>query len=724
MHGFLIVSQTISSSSVLLDSTFLKKRAQLPKIIGILVISLSLLTSCSSQAPKKNDIVTSPISQDIEPQSLDAEKIILLTQQMITDEANADVINIALENLSKASTLYVQEGNYSKAIWLTEQTLQLHSPISSINSIANDQLSPQEKTQLAYQANQIIALKLIKSQSLQALNYYELSEQPLKEVLTLTQQHNLALNYDYYQLQSELLQFQNRAIDSLQASLHAFALNTQRNEETFNAESLLLWQKISMLSPWQVELLSKREAPHLKGWLALNRYANKFGGDSEQLSRYIRQWQRKNPQHPANNIAADLSQQQISKVVFENIAVILPLTGKQQNAGIALQQGLLAAFEQDNLQQEGEKSLHFFDSNKLNWPSLPSQFRDQKIDFVIGPLLKSSIDKYLELTLTSTDLPQGTNLDAKATVENNNPLLNKDNTSVDTITVENNPISSNKSFESSLVIDLPTLLLNLPNQEIASQKHIAFSMRPEDEAIQAAATLSQIGFKEAIVLSHKDTVSQRIAKAFVNEWKNKTKQSLEVVYFEQGKSMQNNLEASLDVKASQNRIDELQGRVKQTIKSQTRNRRDIDMIYVIGSPQQTRLVKPYIDVNISPFSSLIPIYASSRSHSMKNDTSSTNDLQGLTFTEIPWLLTSKEQNKGLANLSKKLWPKRRDSLSRLFAMGFDSYNLVNKVNLMQQAPYIHYFGQTGVLKLNNHILTRSFIWGKYQNNGVSQITLN
>ena len=134
-------------------------------------------------------------------------------------------------------------------------------------------------------------------------------------------------------------------------------------------------------------------------------------------------------------------------------------------------------------------------------------------------------------------------------------------------------------------------------------------------------------------------------------------------------------------------------------------------------------MKPYIEVNISPFAEVIPVFASSRSHSIHSDYSSNSDLRGLTFTEIPWLLTS-EQNSELAALSQELWPKRNGGLSRLFAMGYDSYQLISKIPLMQQAPYLQHWGQTGTLKLNeNSILTRSLLWGTYKKNKVVSIAM-
>jgi len=722
MHGFFIVGQNISSPRHFINNTCLLKTAQLVKTVGLFIVMTSLLTSCSSQVAQKKITKEVIVSKDSPTQLLNAEQTITFAQEMITDNVDGATINEAIRNLTNASQLYLQEKNYNKAIWLAEKTIRLTSEPRFNTDIHTSTDTEAENNQPPNQATQLMQLMLIKAQSYQALNYNELSYQELEKITSFAQQHNLALTFDYYQLKSDVLQSKSRAIASLQASLYAFSLDTQKNEDLIAEARLLLWQKIKMLSPWQVDLLTKRKAPDLDGWLKLNQYANKFGNDSKQLSRYVSQWHRQYPNHPASSISLQLLQQNLTQEVIENVAIILPLTGNQNSAGLAIQQGILAGFEQDNRQQNTQKTLHFFDSNTLDWQSLSAKFIDKKIDFVIGPLLKSHLDKYLELNLTSTDTDTDTDTDTNT--DNNQQQITKadigGNSDID------RPINANNDnvLNYTKAMNLPTLFLNLPKQQVLAANQVAFSMSPEDEAIQAAASLSQIGFKQAIVLSHQDKVSKRIALAFVSKWQEKTGQSLDIVYFEQGSVMQDNLQASLGIKSSQSRIDELQGRVKQTIKAQTRNRRDIDMIYVVGSAQQTRLVKPYIDVNISPFSTLIPIYASSRSHSIKNDTSSTNDLRGLTFTEMPWLLTSTSQNESLAKLSAKLWPKRNDNLSRIFAMGFDSYNLINKLGLMQQAPYIHHFGQTGVLQLNNNILTRSLIWGRYQQKGVSQITLD
>ena len=188
--------------------------------------------------------------------------------------------------------------------------------------------------------------------------------------------------------------------------------------------------------------------------------------------------------------------------------------------------------------------------------------------------------------------------------------------------------------------------------------------------------------------------------------------------------MQNQLQASLGVDLSQQRTKELNRRIKYSIKSELRNRRDVDMIYVVGLPLETKLLKPYIDVNISPFADLIPVYASSRSHSTKIDKSDNRDLSGLIFTEMPWQLKSKLQNKALVAQAKKLWPNRSDSLQTIFAMGFDSLALVDKISAMQNKTYVRHYGQTGILQLgDDNILKRSLIWGKYSRSKVQEIAM-
>ena len=569
----------------------------------------------------------------------------------VTDNKQAALIN---QLLIEASELFLQEKKFLKALWLANKVSQMVSTTTNV-----------------------YRLLLVKAASLQALNHTEQATAQLHLIAQLASDtkyqqsaSKVTLTLTYYQLLSDVLLAQNKLSQSLAAQLFAFSLHKTTTEQDIFG----LWQQLIQLPPWQIQQIANEKPPFFKGWQQLLSYSQKFGDKPLKLSRYLSLWEKKYPTHPAHIIVETLLNSEITSEHIENIAVLLPLTGAQSSAGLAAQQGILAAY-----QNPPSVNIHFIDTNHIDWDTLAVKFSELTIDHVIGPLLRPHVDKYITISANAPNL------------------------------------------------QVPTLLLNKANQPLASYQSV-LSMRPENEAEQAAEVLSQQSYQSPLILSYQDKTSKRIAQAFSHKWQKITGKPVDIVYFDQGKKMQSSLKDSLDVNASQIRIDQLKGRLKQVIKAEPRNRRDLDMIYLVGTAAQTRLIKPYIDVNISPFATVIPVYASSRSHSYFNDINnedSTSDLQNLTFTQMPWLLNAKQRNKPLAKLSQELWPKRTDSLSRIFAMGFDSYQLLEKIPLMQQAPYIVHYGQTGTLKLEeNNIITRSLTWGRYQKNKAMEVSID
>lgn len=660
MHGFFHFSQTNFSVFYLQGSalTRLLKYKHTNILFGAVILITFFLGGCSAPTPViKAPVKKVPTNTEKVTVKKTAKDKLALAETLNDLPATPTLTKKINTLLVESSELYLQQEDFSKALWLANRTTDL----------------VKENYLFTYR------LLLVKAKSLQALNYHHAAYKQLKVIQELVTFVNIESNstplkpsYDYYLSLKDALELEQLPVKALIAELTAFSLNNDSTTE----DVFSLWNNLGSLNQWQLTQLVKANPPLIKGWQQLLNYSHKFGANNEQFSRYLTLWEMHYPTHPANIVIEELKVSTLSIAKIENIAVLLPLSGSQKSAGSAVQQGILSAYENDTVNK-----IHFIDTNKVDWNTLAAQFTESKIDHVIGPLLKSNVESYLNLS------------------------------------------------EQQIALQIPTLFLNLPNAKQLASYQTVLSMRPEDEAVQAAATLSQQNYNNPIILSHQDRVSKRLAVAFKQQWQLLTGNDVDIIYFNHGKQMQISLKEALDVNSSQTRIKQLQSRLKNNIKSESRNRRDIDMIYLIGSASQTRLSKPYIDVNISPFAAIIPVFASSRSHSnfdyINNNNGSTNDLQGLTFTQIPWLLTSKQQNKKLAQLSHRLWPKRTDSLSRIFAMGYDSYNLLKKTSLMHQAPYIRHFGQTGVLKLNNNnVLTRSLIWGRYQNDKVMQIAMD
>lgn len=599
--------------------------------VSITVLISSAIVSCSNQRP---------VSQQPSPQKkIESTKAgDVSAQQYVAMAKNSSPV-AAISLLIKASNQFVKEQNFTQALWLAEQTY----PLTNITT---------EQKQLS----------LIIVESLINLQQPELALDTITQI-DIDNDISVEQLHTYYQFLATIQHKRGLDLVAVDANLRAFAI--QKDE----AQIANLWQQLNGLAQWQIEQLAQLKPPYIKGWQQLLNFSHRFGYEPQTFQRYLTQWQRQYPQHPARILIPELANTTFDNTHdLNNIAIILPLSGKQKGAGEAAQQGILASFNNSD-----DKKLFFIDANTLDFSTLSEQLAQLNADYVIGPLLKSNVDSYLG--------------------------------------------QSN--------IDTPTLLLNMPIHQQIKPQHIVFSMDPSDEAVQAATTLSRQHYIHPIVFSQNDKVSERIATTFAKQWQTITGEKPEVIVFNRDGKILTQLKESLEVEYSQQRIDNIDKRIRRKLKTQTRNRRDIDMIYLVGSPNETRLLKPYIDVNISPFANAIPIFASSRSHSDNADRSDSRDLTGLKFTEMPWLLNSKQQNKSLKALNKAIWPDRNDSLQRIFAMGYDSLALLNKFNALKQTPYIRHFGQTGVLKLNDKgILTRSLLWGSYQKDKAEEIAMD
>jgi hypothetical protein len=626
------------------------------------IIIASLITSCTTTKTEKKIE-----KKTIAGQSDDLTRI---TSKDYLNRAKSLPASKSIPMLVSASEQLLFEGKLHQAIWLANQTCVLVTAefTQGINQKFCQGLNPSSAiNNIIDNAKLALLYRIIsvKAGALGQLGYYSLAKKQLIVIESIHDEYAMAYPISYYQLIKLIATDQSLTLKVINAQLRILSVQADITDD----DAFLLWQSLSQLSSWQIKQLIIMNPPNFKGWQTLLSIAHRLGSQRQQFNQALDRWQQLNNTHLANIIIPTLRKN--SETLgsnISNIAVLLPLSGNQKIAGFTAQQGILAAYQENT-----DRKLHFIDENNIDMTTLNKKFTEYNIDFVIGPLLKNHVDEYLD--------------------------------------------------QKELMI--PTLLLNLPESAALRPHQVALSMRREDEAMQAAANLSQKNYKHPLVIASKSNISHRIAESFTTQWQKIRGDVPEIIYVEAGAKMQVDLKSSLEVTNSEQRIKNIKRHFNQKVKSELRNRRDIDMIYLVANPAQTKLLKPYIDVNTSPFSSVIPVFASSLSHSINDDKSDNRDLTGLIFTEIPWLLLSKQQNKSLAHLSNDLWPQRTDSLERIFAMGYDSLLLANKIPLMQQSNYIRHYGQTGILKLDyDNILTRSLIWGQYRKNQVKQVRMD
>lgn len=447
----------------------------------------------------------------------------------------------------------------------------------------------------------------------------------------------------------------------------------------------VIWTLLQNLDYQQLENARSQE-PLLQPWLQLTLITHRFGLDPENLSLAVQEWQTRFPSHPLSIALppAILTAMVTVPHSANKIAVLLPFTGRLANQGKAIKDGILAAymdrqrFKSINGEVEDEvQQIQFFDT-ALHTSEELSQFVEE-FDFVIGPLLKDKIAELLAL------LPE------------DKPVL-----------------SLNR--------------INLPSPEMRRDNQYFFALAPEDEAEQLVDKVLASGAKHPILVAADSTTTRRMADAFANKWLASHESGTpapKVAIFDSTKTLRTGITELLDVAQSKSRIKQIEGLVSKELHSVPRNRRDIDAIIVFANPEQTELLNPIIESSLSPFTDKsVPVFASSRSYSLDLNKNSLRDLRNLTFSDMPWMLPEHPWQ-ALERQSATLWPQRKDTLRRLFAMGYDGYSLLPNLLHLKTMPHLSVQGLTGELSLTeNGEITRKLPYGYVDNDEVILIALD
>ena len=127
-----------------------------------------------------------------------------------------------------------------------------------------------------------------------------------------------------------------------------------------------------------------------------------------------------------------------------------------------------------------------------------------------------------------------------------------------------------------------------------------------------------------------------------------------------------------------------------------RRRSDIDFIFLIANPRQGRQIKPTLAFY---FAETVPVYALPSIYDGQDNQSENRDLDGIVFTDAPWLLGDSDPLKleVAANLRQA-----QGSLQRLRAMGVDSFRLHARLQQMADKKIDVLQGTTGKLTMGDN----------------------
>ncbi len=635
-----------------------------------LCLSLScalVLASCGQTPPPPP--VQAPVVTPI------AEPVDELTLQ---EEAEAEAFRLQTE-LSQASTV-------------PEPTLP----------VAQDESEQQQRDLLAQAqqllaSNQQLARALAITHSLRLSNYGLIRQQnmlPLLQSYLASQQYAALESWlaeqqltnvapddrsRFTELVAGFYQSQKQLVPALRWLLAQDEL--AGNAKADSAMQDLLWSQLVQLNPTELKQLATNARPRAAAWLNLVQIAVSFAGDAAAMTAALQDWQQR---HPGMPDLADLPKSihtLANTPAFQpqRIGVVLPLSGPLKALGEAVQLGLVSAnttvdrrssaksseqpassstppanttpidsasATQPDLSSGGRR-LVFIDS-ALPAAEIAAALEQAQVEFVIGPLLREDVDKVQSLP--------------------------------------------NWRW--------PTLFLNSKqNSDVAPvADQFYFALSAEDEAAQMVDLFRQQHYQHPILISAQNPISQRMAQHFQQMWQQNGGNVVESYSYQTQEELRTLINTFLETAASTDRIKELERFTGRSVKAEMHSRLDIDAIYLLADPAQTRLVKPFIDVTVSPTAPALPVYASSRSHSLAIDRTDIRDLAGLTMTEMPWLVPQ-VQKSALRAEYESLFAEQDETQQRLFAMGHDALTLIGRLKQQQMFPSLVYHGLTGSLRL-------------------------
>lgn len=255
-------------------------------------------------------------------------------------------------------------------------------------------------------------------------------------------------------------------------------------------------------------------------------------------------------------------------------------------------------------------------------------------------------------------------------------------------------------------LPITTLALNYSDADQNQPPQLfQFGLAAEDEAREVARRAWDDGHRSAIALTPRGEWGNRVLDAFRRQWQELGGTLLAAEPLAEPVALANQIADLLHVRSG--------GSSSSSLQEQPTRRQDVDFLFLAATPQQAQQVKPTL---IFQYAGDLPVYATSHLHAATDNRSQYLDLEGIRFTETPWLLDS---HLPLRQQIESKWPQARGSLGRLYAMGADAYLLAPRLNQLLALPETQLDGLSGTLSLTpGQRIERRLPWAEFRDGRV------
>jgi len=461
-------------------------------------------------------------------------------------------------------------------------------------------------------------------------------------------------------LTAQVSSYNNQHIDTVKT---VFRVKTLYPERLTPADMLLLneliWQHIVQIPESSLNAFVSDFGSEAASWVQLAKIVQHHIGTPEQFPVELQRWY---TNYASFNDVAYLPERiktllSVQPYAPRKLALLLPLTGSIAKQAQTIRNGFLA-----NTDFNDTLEIIIINTETETLTSIEKQIIEQNVEFIVGPLKK---DKIVEFQ------------------------------------------------KSPVLADIPTLYLNsIELEQYDNSSQFYFSLAPEDEIDQAVEYFISKRIENPALIYADNSLGRRLAEQFEQQWLFHTDKHIETIAFKNKLKLGVAVKNLLDVNYSEKRVKEMERMFGSHLQAENRSRNDIDAIYVIANSQQTRLIKPFFDTNVSVFNKRLPIYASSRSYLIGETRSQKRDLNDLTFTEMPWLV--KDTNPQATAIYEQV-SENHTQLKKLFAFGYDAKHLIPLLSQLEVLSGLEVSGLTGKLRLDEkNTIKRYLDWSRYQ----------
>jgi uncharacterized protein len=408
-------------------------------------------------------------------------------------------------------------------------------------------------------------------------------------------------------------------------------------------------------------------SPVIRGWLELAPLAAEASHNPTTATADLTAWLADHPGHPAVEVVRSelLGEQPQSLAAQAHIALLLPISGPAGPLAASVRDGFLSAYYQTPALQRPVVRVYDTGAEQSIADEI-AEATQAGADIVVGPLTRQAV----------------------------------------------------MAAAADRIQRPPLLALNfLPDGEQAPPLFFQFALSPVEEAKLVARRVLSDGHHLGIAIVPAGDWGSRVLAAFSQELQAGGGTLLASTMIDTSEAdYSDQLKQVLGIDQSSDRLDRLESLLGTHLEFVPRRREDIDFVFSPATAGIERLLQPQLRFF---YAGGIPTYATS--DAFEPDPRANQDLDGLMFPEMPWMLDS-PLAEAVRSAASQAWPIGGPKTGVLFAFGFDAYRIAEALRESRAPSSLDLSGLTGQLTLDpDGRIHRQLIWVQLRGGEITQL---